>query len=64
MLWGADPLAREKQIDNQVLKELELNYRDKRRKLVVALDGELLTIQAPLKYRYAPQALQVVVPPR
>jgi len=64
LLWGVDPLAREKDIDSQVLKELQLHYRNSKRKQAVALDGELLTIQVPLQYRYAPKALQVVLPQR
>ena len=62
MLWGIDPREQDKEVESQILPELDLNYRGKKRRLTVAMDGELLNINAPLKYSYAPQELYVVVP--
>ena len=62
ILWGIDPLEQAEEVENFVRHDLELNYRGKRRKLTVALDGELTTINAPLRYSYMPQAFHVVVP--
>ena len=41
----------------------ELTVETKRRRLHVALDGEVLTMHPPLRYRARPLALRVLVPP-
>jgi len=63
LLLGIDPLERGEEVESQVLQDVELNYSDKKRHLTVALDGELVSISAPLAYSYSPQALRIVVPP-
>jgi diacylglycerol kinase family enzyme len=41
----------------------ELTVETRRRRLHVAVDGELLTMRPPLRYRALPGALRVLVPP-
>ena len=60
---GIDPLMRARQLENQVLEQIELGYRRPRRKVIVAVDGELIKLGTPLRYRFAPQGLAVVTPP-
>lgn len=62
MLKGADPMSRTQQLDSRVIHGLELAYRRKRRGILVATDGELALLDSPLEYRYAHDALQVVLP--
>ena len=61
MLRGIDPLSREGQVKHYMTHNLELYYRRKTSHIHVAVDGELTLMQAPLRYRYAKDALQVVL---
>lgn len=59
---GVDPLEQTKDVENLIRAELELSYHRKKRKIAVALDGELFSLTAPLKYRFEPAAFSVVMP--
>jgi diacylglycerol kinase family enzyme len=41
---------------------VEIETRRKRKRLLVATDGEVLMMDAPLRYRILPNALRVIVP--
>jgi diacylglycerol kinase family enzyme len=49
--------------DLRILKTKELEVSSHHRKLLIALDGEVETIRAPLTYRTRPGALRVFSPP-
>jgi diacylglycerol kinase family enzyme len=57
LLQGAD---RVKEVDLITVEEARVETR--RRRLQVATDGEVLTLDAPLSYRIRPGALRVLVP--
>ncbi len=61
MIRGIDPLTREQQIRHYVTDALELYYRRKHRHIHVALDGELMLLKGPLRYRYGRDALSVII---
>jgi YegS/Rv2252/BmrU family lipid kinase len=44
-------------------RELRVEARRMRKRMRVALDGEITTMHAPLQYRIRPAALRVIVPP-
>ena len=48
--------------DFEMLEAAELVIRPRRRNIRVAADGEVLTMQGPLRYRIRPGALRVRVP--
>lgn len=54
-------LRNEKDFDE--LTTPELWVRTERRRLHVAMDGEVVAMRAPLHYRVRPRALRVIVPP-
>jgi diacylglycerol kinase family enzyme len=58
---GIDPLEQANDIENLIIEGLELGYHRKTT-IEVALDGELLSLSAPLKFRFDSSALFVVVP--
>lgn len=60
--FGVDPLERANEVENLLLRSLQLAYHSKSRKLTVAVDGELVRLRAPLRYRYEENALSVIVP--
>ena len=61
LLRGIDPLAHNRQVENRILKTINLSYaRRKKKRIHVALDGEIHALRAPLSYRYQPHALHVV----
>lgn len=60
--WGVDPMTKETNVENRVVNDIELNFRRRKRKVTVALDGELRRLHAPLKYRYAPGEILVALP--
>jgi diacylglycerol kinase family enzyme len=65
LFLGIDPLQKERRIENQLVDEIELTfYRSKSRirRINVALDGELVWLQTPLKYRFAPGEIMVAMP--
>ena len=48
--------------DVVVMEATELTVNNKRRFLKVAIDGEVIQLQSPLKYSSRPKTLQVIVP--
>ena len=63
MFRGIDPLMRAQHLESRMLEKIELGYRRMRRKVIVAVDGELIKLSAPLRYHFAAQGLSVVTPP-
>ncbi|KJS00531.1 MAG: hypothetical protein VR65_11895 [Desulfobulbaceae bacterium BRH_c16a] len=59
---GIDPLLSERRIENQLVDGIELHFRRRRRRVHVTLDGELVRLQAPLVYRFAPGEIMVAIP--
>jgi diacylglycerol kinase family enzyme len=58
---GIDPLARDGRLQHAVVQRLDLAFRHRRRRRVtIAIDGELKRLRGPLHYRFAPGALRVV----
>ncbi|MGD2119724.1 MAG: diacylglycerol kinase family protein [Chromatiales bacterium] len=58
---GIDPLTKQCQIDQQLVDAIEIN--PKRKKAVqIAVDGEIIQMSPPLKFRYEPDLVRVVVP--
>ena len=57
---GIDPLVQSDDLENRVMDHIDLHYRRNRQKVTVAVDGELVKLDTPLKYRYAPCSLLVV----
>jgi diacylglycerol kinase family enzyme len=55
-------LGRETADDAVTMEATTLIVRSKRRFLKVAIDGEVIQLQSPLKYRSRPKSLQVIVP--
>lgn len=65
LFFGIDPLQKQRHIENQLVNAIELDfYRSKRRmrRISVALDGELVNLHTPLKYRFAPGEIMVAIP--
>lgn len=60
LLRGIDPLSRAKQVEERMLDSLELTYRHRRRHIHVAVDGELLLLDAPLRYQYVCGAVRII----
>lgn len=48
--------------DEYFTDELTIDKRRKRKRVLVALDGEVVLMHAPLHYRILPRALRVIVP--
>lgn len=59
---GANPLARENQLNNTILELVEVKVRSRKKWLTVALDGELVKLKSPLRYQFYQQGLNVVSP--
>lgn len=65
LLFGIDPLQKQRQIENQLVDTIELGFyrsKSRMRRISVALDGELVRLQTPLKYRFAPGKIMVAMP--
>lgn len=62
VLRGAQVVEEAKELENRLLQEFTVDYPRKRNYLQIAIDGELIRVQTPLRYRYMPNALRVVVP--
>ena len=54
--------ANAKRIQISILNHIELDYRRRRRKVIVAVDGELIILGVPLRFRFAPHGLAKVSP--
>lgn len=63
ILRGIDPLDKARQVENRLIDSVELSYaRQRKKRILVALDGEIHRLRAPLKYEYRPAAFRVVRP--
>ncbi|MGB3212499.1 MAG: diacylglycerol kinase family protein [Desulforhopalus sp.] len=61
-LGGVDPMNKEMTVENRLVNNIELNFRHRKKRVTVALDGELDRLRAPLQYRFAPGEILVAVP--
>ena len=55
-------LGREAAADTVTMEVKEMIVKSKRRFLKVAIDGEVIQLQTPLKYSSMPKTLQVIIP--
>lgn len=62
LFLGVDPWQKERRIETRLIDSIELNFRRQRSRINVALDGELVLLRAPLRYRFAPAEIMVAVP--
>ena len=64
LLFGIDPLAQKNQIENALLDDIEINFvrNEAKKDICVSVDGELLPLQMPLRYHYAPDELNLLAP--
>ncbi len=62
IFWGIDPMHNEMVLENQLVDRVELNFHQGRKRIHVALDGELHWLHTPLIYRLARGELMVAVP--
>ncbi len=64
LVFGVNPLKKERRIENQLIDtSIELRFSRRRKgKITVALDGELVLLRAPLRYRFAPEKILVASP--
>lgn len=62
MFRGVNPLAREQQLDNTILELVEVKVNSHKKWLTVALDGELVRLESPLRYQFHYHGLNVVTP--
>lgn len=62
ILFGLDPLSRECSLKNELVEKVELRFRRKPSTLQIALDGELLRLSPPLRYRLAKEEILVAMP--
>lgn len=60
--FGIDPLKKEASVESKLVQDIELTFRHRKRKVIVALDGELSLLRAPLRYRFAPGEILVALP--
>lgn len=60
--WGVDPMEKETSVENKLVHDIELNFRHRKGKVTVALDGELNRLRAPLRYRFASGEILVALP--
>jgi diacylglycerol kinase family enzyme len=59
---GIDPLENAHEAENLLQENLKLSYHRHKREITIRLDGELVSLKTPLKYRFAPAALSVIMP--
>jgi hypothetical protein len=62
LLWGRDSLEQGQTLENRVINSLVLDYRRKRHRIHVTVDGELVFLKPPLNYRFAAGELLVIIP--
>ncbi|MAT51701.1 MAG: diacylglycerol kinase [Porticoccaceae bacterium] len=62
MIRGIDPLTKSHHLESFITDNLALAYRRRRSRIIVALDGELVRVRAPLHYRYINDGMRVVLP--
>jgi diacylglycerol kinase family enzyme len=61
-LAGLAIIGRLKEPHFEVLETTELEVKTRRRRVEVAIDGEVAVLENPLRYRSIPKALRVIVP--
>lgn len=59
---GVDPIKKQMSVENKLVNDIELNFRHSKRRVIVALDGELKRLRAPLRYRFAAGEILVALP--
>lgn len=64
VLRGAEAVEQADELENHILHEFSVDYPRQRSFLQIAIDGELIRVETPLRYAYQPAALRVVVPQR
>ncbi len=63
LLFGIDPLQEQRRIENQLIdKCIEMNFSRRKSRVTVALDGEVVLLSTPLRYRFAPGEIKVALP--
>ena len=63
LIFGVDPLQKQRRIENQLIDtSIDLYFSKRKSRVTVALDGELVLLRAPLRYRFAPAGIMVVSP--
>ncbi len=62
IFWGVDPIKKKVSVENSLVNNIELNFRSPKKRVIVALDGELKRLRAPLRYRFAAGEILVVLP--
>lgn len=62
LMRGRDPLEQAQTLEDRVINTLVLDYRRKRHRIHVAIDGELVFLKPPLHYRFAAGGLLVIIP--
>ncbi len=62
ILWGRDPLQQPQELEDCITQSLVLAFRHKKRRVYVAVDGELILLTPPLNYRFAEGELRVITP--
>lgn len=60
LLWGRDPLEQAQTLEDRMIDALVLDYRRKRHRIHVTVDGELVFLKPPLHYRFAAGELLVI----
>ena len=64
VFWGIDPMQNEMVLENLLVDRVELNFHRHRKRIHVALDGELHRLHNPLCYRLARGEIMVAMPPQ
>ncbi len=62
MLRGADPLAREQQLEHAILQTVEVTPHSRKKWVTISADGELIRLMAPLHYQFHSHGLNVITP--
>jgi diacylglycerol kinase family enzyme len=62
LFFGIDPLQKKRRIENQLVDHVQLNFHHRKKRVLVALDGELVWLHPPLKYQFAPGEIMVALP--
>lgn len=57
---GIDPLDTWDNVENHIVQSIKLDFKRKKQKTHIALDGEIMLMQSPLKYRYVPDKLKII----
>lgn len=60
LLLGKDIFERQRKVSSRIMHSFELTFHNRKRRVHLALDGELVRLHSPLVYRYAPESVRVV----